>query len=155
MRHSHSSEPRTRRGGRRGFRTPLMISVARERMAILIGRAEAASRGGEPGLSRRYVQLARRIGTRYNIRIPPLLKDRFCQGCSTFFREGVSVRTRFNAGKRTRTCLTCGRLGRGRIRGSPIPEEPRGFRTEGLPEPLAVSVDEEEDVEEEEGPEDG
>ncbi len=156
MRHSDPPGTRPRRGGRRGFRTPLMISVARERMAILIGRAEEVSGGGDPVLSRRYVQLARRIGTRYNIRVPPWLKDRFCQGCSSFFQEGTTVRTRLNSGRRTRTCLTCGRVCREQIRGPAVPEEPRGFRTEGLPEPLAVSVDEEEEeIEEEEGPEDG
>ena len=155
VRHSNPSGTRPRRGGRRGFRTPLMISVARDRIALLIGRAEEVSRGGDPALSRRYVELARRIGTRYNIRIPPLLKERFCQGCSSFFQEGITVRTRLNFGRRTRTCLSCGRVRRGLIRGPPVPEEPRGFRTEGLPEPLAVSVDEEEDLEEEEGPEDG
>ena len=132
-----------------------MISVARERMAILMGRAEEASRREDPDLARRYVGLARRIGTRYNIRIPPVLKDQFCQGCSGFFREGVTVRTRLNAGKRTRTCLACGRIRRVLVRGPVLAEEPRAFRTEGLPEPLAVSVGEEEELEDEEGREEG
>ena len=132
-----------------------MISVARDRMATLVGRAEEASRGGDPSRSRRYVELARRIGTRYNIRIPPMLKDQFCQACSSFFHEGITVRTRLNAGRRTRTCLSCGRVRRVLVRGLAAPEEPRGLRTEGLPEPLAVSVDDGEELEEEEGPEDG
>lgn len=155
MRNADTGGTRHGRGGRRGFRTPLMISVARERMAILIGRAEEASRARDVARARRYVQLARRIGTRYNIRIPPALKDRFCQGCSSYLQEGITVRTRMNSGKRTRTCLSCGRVRRRLLGGGEPPEEPRGLGTEGLPEPLAVSISEEEEVEEEEGPEEG
>jgi ribonuclease P protein subunit RPR2 len=131
-----------------------MVSVARDRMAILIGRAEEVSRNDQADLARRYVELARRIGTRYNVRIPPALKDRFCPGCSTFFREGLTVRTRLNPGGRTRTCLQCGRIRRQRL-GS-LPEEgspPPG--TEGLPEPLAVPTAEEEELDEGEEPEEG
>ena len=103
------------RGGRRGRRTPAMTRIARERIADLLGLAEReGGRGGTP-LARRYVILARRIGMRYNVRFLPEHRDRYCRGCSAYWIEGASVRTRFRSGKKVRTCLMCGRISRRRL----------------------------------------
>lgn len=59
-------------------------------------------------LSDRYVTLARRIGMRYNIRLPREYRELYCRACSTYWVEGRTVRTRLRGGHRVRTCLKCG-----------------------------------------------
>ncbi len=100
------------RGGRRGFRTALMVSVARERMENLVRMAAAADRSGESARSRRYVGLARKIGMRYNVRMSPELRGQFCSACNTYLRYGVNTRSRLRAGRRVVTCVQCGQVTR-------------------------------------------
>ena len=132
-----------RRRGRRGRRTAAMIRAAQERIQDLFSLAEAEARRSPNNLSRRYVELARRIGMRYNVRLLREYRDLYCRGCSTFWVEGRSVRTRLRAGRRTQTCLSCGRVRRVLIKphasGSGLSEEalPRGARRE-----QAVLIDE-------------
>ena len=89
-----------------------MIRLAQERISDLFALAESESRRGTLTLSNRYVALARRIGMRYNVRLLPEFRELYCRGCSTYWVEGRSVRTRFRHGQRVRTCLTCGRARR-------------------------------------------
>jgi ribonuclease P protein subunit RPR2 len=93
-----------------------MIRVARERIADLFGLAEQEARGGRSPLPDRYVQLARRIGTRYNVRLLVEYRDLYCRGCSAYWVEGRTVRTRLRGARRTQTCLKCGRIRRVPIR---------------------------------------
>lgn len=86
-----------------------MVRISRERIADLFALAEKASTTDHPELADRYVQLARRIGMRYNIRFMPEYRELYCRGCSKFWVEGRTVRTRFRHGLRVRTCLACGR----------------------------------------------
>jgi ribonuclease P protein subunit RPR2 len=89
-----------------------MIRLAQERISDLFALAEAESRSGESTLPNRYVDLARRIGMRYNVRLLPEYRELYCRGCSTYWVEGRSVRTRLRGGRRIRTCLECGRARR-------------------------------------------
>jgi ribonuclease P protein subunit RPR2 len=98
-----------RRGGRRGRRTATMVRVARERISALFALAEREAATGHAELSDRYVDLARRVGTRYNVRVLSEYRELYCRGCSTFWIEGRTVRTRLRSGRRIRTCLRCGR----------------------------------------------
>ncbi|MCI4353758.1 MAG: hypothetical protein L3K06_00135 [Thermoplasmata archaeon] len=93
-----------------------MIRVARERISDLFGLAEQEARGGPSPLSDRYVQLARRIGTRYNVRLLVEYRDLYCRGCSAYWVEGRTLRTRLRGAHRSQTCLRCGRVRRVRIR---------------------------------------
>lgn len=86
-----------------------MVRIARERMTTLFTLAEREAATGHADLADRYVTIARRIGTRYNARVLPEYRELYCRGCSAFWVEGRSVRTRFRGGHRTRTCLRCGR----------------------------------------------
>lgn len=132
-----------KRRGRRGRRTAAMIRAAQERIQDLFSLAETEARRSPNNLSRRYVLLARRIGMRYNVRLLREYRDLYCRGCSTFWVEGRSVRTRLRSGRRTRTCLSCGRVRRVRLKphapGPDLSEEalPRGARRE-----QAVLIDE-------------
>ena len=114
------------RRGRRGRRTGAMIRIAQERIADLFSLAEREAFQGEPRLADRYVRLARRIGMRYNVRLLPEYRELYCRGCSTFWVEGRTVRTRLRSGRRVRTCTTCGRQRRALVgpRRTATPVEP-------------------------------
>jgi ribonuclease P protein subunit RPR2 len=86
-----------------------MVHVARNRILALFALAEREAGGGDAELANRYVRLARRIGTRYNVRLLPEYRELYCRGCSTYWVEGRTVRTRLRGGRRVRTCLACGR----------------------------------------------
>ncbi len=58
---------------------------------------------------------------RYNVRIVAEYRDLYCRGCSTFWVEGRTVRTRLRAGRRVRTCLACGRVRRVPVHGKAGP----------------------------------
>jgi ribonuclease P protein subunit RPR2 len=83
--------------------------LAKERILTLLAMAEANSRD-KPQRSRRYVELARRISSRYNVTIPQELKRRLCRECNAFLVPGRNLRVR--AMPRLRCvvyeCLECG-----------------------------------------------
>ena len=83
--------------------------IAAERMERLFELAEGVF-GGRPELADRYVQLAWRLKTRYNVKLPARLKRKFCRKCLSFWKPGVSCRVRVQSGRVTITCLKCGRI---------------------------------------------
>lgn len=89
-----------------------MVRIARERIDDLFALARAEAAAGRAPLPDRYIRLARRIGMRYNVRLLPEYSDFYCRGCSSFWVEGRTVRTRLRGGIRVRSCLVCGRLRR-------------------------------------------
>lgn len=90
-----------------------VASIARERIQILLRHAsEMADKNQE--LSRRYVELARKISSRTKIRIPEEDKRYLCKGCGIALRPGLNARFRLQPGN-TRlviTCLYCGAVKR-------------------------------------------
>jgi ribonuclease P protein subunit RPR2 len=86
-----------------------MVRVARQRISDLFALADREVRGGDIEFANRYVELARRIGMRYNVRLSREYRDLYCRSCSAFWVEGRTVRTRLRSGRRVRTCLRCGR----------------------------------------------
>ncbi len=109
-----------------------MVRIAQERMRDLFRLAEQEALAGHSQFSDRYVDLARRVGARYNVRLLPELRERYCRGCSVYWIEGRTVRTRLRSGRRVRTCLRCGRERRTTIRAArPAalrPDEPARHR---------------------------
>jgi ribonuclease P protein subunit RPR2 len=93
-----------------------MVRVASERVNELFGLAEAEAGRGPNGYADRYVALARKVGMRYNVRLLPEYRELYCRGCSAYWVEGRTVRTRLRSGRRVRTCLVCGRSRRVPIR---------------------------------------
>lgn len=89
-----------------------MVRVAHERILDLFELARREAIDGEPKLADRYVALARSIGARYNVRFLPEYRDLYCRGCSSYWVEGRTVRTRLRGGRRVQTCLRCGRVRR-------------------------------------------
>ncbi|MCI4318639.1 MAG: ribonuclease P [Thermoplasmata archaeon] len=116
-----------------------MIRIAHERIGDLFAAAAVESRGPHPELAHRYVRLARRIGMRYNVRLPVEYRELYCRACSSFWSEGVTVRTRLRQGRRVRTCLLCGATRRARIRAAPrLSERPPSGEFRVAPQSAAV-----------------
>jgi ribonuclease P protein subunit RPR2 len=82
-------------------------AIAAERIERLFELAEKAFEK-HTELADRYVKLAWKISTRYNVRLPATLKRKFCRKCLSFLRPGVSCRVRIQSGCVTITCLRCG-----------------------------------------------
>ena len=64
-----------------------------ERMQILIDSAISNART-DPDLSQRHASLARRISTKYKIRMPYHLRIVFCKKCKSFIAPGINSRIR-------------------------------------------------------------
>ncbi len=84
-----------------------------ERIRILFGQAEKSFKS-HPERSRRYVEMAVKLSTRYNVRLPPGIKRRFCRSCKSFLVPGVNsrVRTSPSQGAVILTCKECGHVTR-------------------------------------------
>ncbi|MCI4360028.1 MAG: hypothetical protein L3J95_06430 [Thermoplasmata archaeon] len=96
-----------------------MVRTARERVDDLFGLANVEATRPAPTYADRYVRLARRVGTRHNVRIPHEYRELYCRKCSSYWLEGRTVRTRFRAAHRVRTCLVCGATRRQPLRRDP------------------------------------
>jgi ribonuclease P protein subunit RPR2 len=64
-----------------------------ERMQILIDNAMTNART-DPELSQRQASIARRISTKYKIRMPYYLRMVFCKKCKFFIAPGINSRIR-------------------------------------------------------------
>ena len=100
-----------RPNGRRNFgKTRAAVSqVARERIDILIQQALETVESNE-SLSRRYVDLVRRISERTKVRVPLETKQYLCKNCGIVMVPGLNARVRLYArtGGVVITCLSCG-----------------------------------------------
>jgi ribonuclease P protein subunit RPR2 len=98
---------------RRSSKPGWQQEIAEERMRILMHLA-GKEFGPHPERSDRYVQLARKIGMRYNVKMPRELKLMFCPGCGRYIVPGRNCVVRASA--RTRSmevkCLECGKVSR-------------------------------------------
>ncbi len=104
---SFVGRPATRRNY--GKTRVAVASVARERIEILVAQAREMVEKNED-LSRRYVDLARRISKRTKVRIPSDLKRYLCKDCGIALVPGRNAKVRLrarNSGIVT-TCLSCG-----------------------------------------------
>ncbi len=88
--------------------------IAKERIEKLF-RLASDCYGEDPDLANRYVELARKIGMKCQVRIPKRFKMFFCKECNSFLVSGVNsrIRTRRDGkGKVIITCLKCGTIKR-------------------------------------------
>ncbi|MDH5417761.1 MAG: RNase P subunit [Nitrosopumilus sp.] len=72
---------------------PAIRKIALERMQILIDNAVSNARTN-PELSQQQALLARRISTRYKIRMSFNLRMVFCKKCKSFIAPGINSRIR-------------------------------------------------------------
>ncbi|HSB56798.1 MAG TPA: RNase P subunit [Nitrosopumilaceae archaeon] len=81
--------------------------IALERMEILIQNALLNSRTN-PSLAQRQATLAKKISTKYRIRMPYHLRMNFCKKCKKFIAPGVSSRIRLGRSSIKSIRITCG-----------------------------------------------
>ena len=86
--------------------------IALERMEILFDLAEKEALQRHAARARRYVDLARRLGMRYNVRVPAEFKRRFCKECLAYLVPSLNARVRVGRGAVVVTCLACGAVQR-------------------------------------------
>jgi ribonuclease P protein subunit RPR2 len=93
------------------------VKIARERIQILLGLAEKEFKK-HPERSRRYIELARKIGLRYNVRLPKQLKRKFCKNCNSLLLPGVTSRIRIDSKNKILNikCLKCEKIYRYRYK---------------------------------------
>lgn len=84
-----------RKAGGRNKREQQVIS--RERIGILFGLADKAALKGDMALADDYVVQARRIGMRFNVRMPRELKRKFCKYCYRYLMPEKTSRIRLNS----------------------------------------------------------
>ncbi|HVL87674.1 MAG TPA: ribonuclease P [Candidatus Thermoplasmatota archaeon] len=84
---------------------------ARARIGELFVLAEARARAGDAERARRYVLLARRLGTRYLVRLPRELSRRHCKECNAYWLPG-QARVRIRSRRVVATCPSCGAIRR-------------------------------------------
>jgi len=84
------------------------IKIAEERIEILFDLAEKEFKQ-HPERSKRYVQLARKIGLRYNVRLPKEIKRKFCKKCNSLLIPSVTSKVRIDSKTKAITikCLNC------------------------------------------------
>jgi len=81
--------------------------IALERIYRLFELAEQ-NFSAHPERSKRYFELARKIGMRYNVRIPFELKKKFCKKCGAFLLAGKNAKIRISKKILKVTCMECG-----------------------------------------------
>ena len=72
---------------------PIVYKIAMERMQILIDNAISNAKT-DPELSQRQASIARRISSKYKIRMPYDLRIVFCKKCKSFIAPGLNSRIR-------------------------------------------------------------
>ena len=82
--------------------------IARERVRILFQEAEKAFKKDKK-LADRYVNLARKVAMKVNLRIPKEYKRCFCKHCYSYLKAGENLRVRTHNDKIIYYCLECKR----------------------------------------------
>ena len=94
---------------RRGRRPKWMLKIAEERINILFNRAEEEFTK-HPERSDRYVEMARNIAKRYNMKMPAKWGKRFCRSCHHFLKPGLNCQIRLSNSSVVIKCLECGNI---------------------------------------------
>lgn len=94
-----------RRLGPKEFR-----KIAKERIDQLFALAGEEAKAGKEARARRYVELARRLGTRHNVSVP--YKRQFCKQCNTYLIPAKTSSVRLRHRRMVIRCLRCGALQR-------------------------------------------
>ena len=109
----NTNEHNIKRRGRTGRRTKEMVAIAKERINILMVNAETeAIHNNNSARANRYVELSRKIGMRYNVRIDKKYSNMICRGCNTYLGTSETARVRCQSGRMIITCKNCGRVKR-------------------------------------------
>ena len=81
-----------------------------ERMQILIDNAITNAKS-DPELSERQASIARRISTKYKIRMPYHLRMVFCKKCKSFIAPGINSKIRLGGASVKSIRISCNLCG--------------------------------------------
>ncbi len=84
----------------------MSIAIAKHRIRKLFSEADEIF-PKNPKLADRYVELARKIGMKINLRLPKRLKRKFCKHCYYYLKPGVNSRVRIHKHRVIIYCLNC------------------------------------------------
>ncbi|MEM2726975.1 MAG: ribonuclease P [Archaeoglobaceae archaeon] len=101
--------------------------IAIERIEYLIERAEKF-KNVDYELSRRYIELSKKIATRYRVRIPKKFKLYFCKNCLYPYKSG-RFRVRINKSAVIITCLNCNHIRRFQLRDQNVRRTRKNLRS--------------------------
>lgn len=87
-------------------------TIAMERIGILFGLSDDFALSGNLEKSDAYVERARKIAMRYNLRIPSGYKRKFCKYCYRYLLPSATSIVRINPREHRVEvkCLGCGRI---------------------------------------------
>jgi len=80
--------------------------ITKERIEVLFKEAKSVFKE-DPKLSDRYIHSARKIAMKYKVKIPSILKRKFCKHCYKYLVPSVNCRVRAQRGKVVYYCLSC------------------------------------------------
>ena len=80
--------------------------IAKKRVKKLFEEADKVF-SKNPKLANRYVEIARKIAMKVNIKIPKMLKRRFCKHCYHYLKNGVNGRVRIHKSRVIIYCKDC------------------------------------------------
>lgn len=86
--------------------------IALERIEILFNEAKKAMKLKRSDLAKRYIELARKIGMRCNVKIPSQYKTKFCKKCNAYLMLNNNCKVKIDTKKHLIkiTCLECGNI---------------------------------------------
>ena len=89
------------------------LEIARDRIKRLFAAAEKDF-PQHPTAARKYLELAKKIGMRYNVRMASQQKRRVCKKCFSYLVSGISCTIRANPKQKAMviTCKNCGHISR-------------------------------------------
>ena len=96
---------------KRGKKPDWQQQIAKERIDILFSLAKKEFDKNQTR-SKRYVELARKIGLRYNVRLDSGLKKIFCKSCNSLLLPGKTSKIRLDSKNKAITirCLVCEKI---------------------------------------------
>lgn len=86
-----------------------MLEIAKERMNILFENAEKQF-FDHPERSNRYVEMAQKLSTKYNTKIPEKWNRRYCKNCNSFLYYGHNSSVRLINQSVNIFCDECGHV---------------------------------------------
>jgi len=81
-------------------------AIALERIQILLKEAQSNIKT-EPELAQRQASIAKRISTKYKVKLPYELRMQFCKKCKSFIPPGANARVRVGRSSLKSIRITC------------------------------------------------
>ncbi|MEM3007437.1 MAG: RNase P subunit [Candidatus Nitrosotenuis sp.] len=80
--------------------------IALERIYVLVKEAQANARKN-PTLAQRQASLAKKLSTKYKIKLPYEIRMQFCKKCKSFIAPGVASKIRLGRSTLKSVRITC------------------------------------------------